>query len=427
MNKLSKRFPIRWRADRQVWEIDARPHGRIQSVRFPGTSGARVRLIERHWAEEIRATIMRDLARGVPEDAALGPYLPRHSKLDQTVTRWLNFMSARVAAGERSPTYLKRLRDFARPKGGQFAHLYHLSIYDIGYGQIEDWIAYLRDEHTPAQSATTIFHATSALRSCLRWHARRSNGQYTAPDFPHVERSDYEPKLFTMEQQEEVLAAIRVAKRGPFLALARLMLRPGEVRALNVGDYDPATRELRCEAAMKGLAAGTATRGRTKTRDRRLLVVPSDLAEWIEEFTPRDVCEFQPGAPLFSNPDAPPSTDRGRWSGFTLSHVWHEASLAAGLESIGLYNGTKHTTATWLRRSGVSLDEIALALGHAAGHRGAGGDKSITALYARPPRVQNATIIHALEQRRAERPERAEASAPPRAPRSVRRRQEGEG
>jgi integrase len=295
-----------------------------------------------------------------------------------------------VKAGERSPTYTRRLRDFSR-SGGPFSLLYGRSIHSIDFGTLEDFAAELREG---GLSPTSVFHVLSSLRTCLRWTAKRSAGTYAAPEFPQLRRGKYEPVTLTPEDQTKVLAAIAIRQRGAFLAMADLMIRPGEARAADVGDYDFRTRELRVEHAMKGETLD-APRRETKGRDERVLSVTSRLADWIEAHVGRED-RLRRNVPLFSNSRAHKVSDR-RWSGSTMRHVWESGCERAGLQRVGLYAGTKHSTATWLRQAGLSLDELGLAMGHAAARRTA-----LTEGYARPPRVANTNIVNVLDRRQAQ-------------------------
>lgn len=98
--------------------------------------------------------------------------------------------------------------------------------------------------------------------------------------------------------------------------------------------------------------------------------------------------------PLFANPNAEGADPR--WPESTLRHVWEAACEAAAGPQVGLYAGTKHSTATWLRRAGLSLDELGLAMGHSWASR----EKQVTAGYARPPRIANATVVQVLDRLR---------------------------
>jgi integrase len=380
------KFPVRFVAAKKVWEVDVRPHGRIRSVTFPG-SLTPMKLLTREMAAEVRRLILADIEKGVPEKVAVSPYLPRESLLEKWVERWLEHLDEQVERGARSPTYTRRLRDFADPKG-QWGSLYGQSIHSIGLNELEGLVRKLRKAKA---SETTIVHVLASLRTCLRWVEERSNGAFVAPKFPQLQRAAFEPAILTREQQAAVLDAIPEEKRGAFLAMADLMIRPGEARGANVGDYDFGSRELQVRHAMKG-SRKDAVRGTTKGRDRRLLVVTARLAEWLEAHVSAEA-RLRRDVPLFANPDA-----RGadpRWPESTLRHVWEAASESAGGPQVGLYVGTKHTTSTWLRRAGLSLDELGLAMGHSWASR----EKQVTEGYARPPRVANETIVRLLDGR----------------------------
>lgn len=372
------KFPVRFLPSVKLWEIDVRPHGRIRSILFPG-SNSPIKLTNQAWAEEVRRTILRDIAKGIPEKVAVSPYLPRESMLESWAARWLEALGRQVEDGDRSPTYTRRLRDFVER---DWKPLYGQSIHSVGLLQLEEFAHELREEH----SATTVVHIMSALRTCLRWVAKRSAGTYSCPEFPELRRGAYEPALLEPEQQHAVLEQIALPYRGIFIALADLMIRPGEARALDVREYDFRAREFEVSHAMQG-PRKDAKRGPTKGRDRRVLVATERLAAWLEEYVSAER-RLRGVGPLFVG-------EEGRWPESTLRHVWEAAALAAGGPEVGLYAGTKHSTATYLRRAGLSLDELGLAMGHSWASR----SKAVTEGYARPPRVANATVVRLLDGR----------------------------
>jgi hypothetical protein len=87
-------------------------------------------------------------------------------------------------------------------------------------------------------SETSVVHVLGALRTCLGFVAEHSD-RFRVPKFPALRRDTREPGLLSPDEQDLVLDAIPVAKRGAFLGLVDLMIRPGEVRALNVEEYEP--------------------------------------------------------------------------------------------------------------------------------------------------------------------------------------------
>ena len=169
------------------------------------------------------------------------------------------------------------------------------------------------------------------------------------PVFPRVPVDEYVPRTTTLEVQDQILAAIPEDRRGAFLA-ARLGVRPGEVRALNVADYDRATRVLTIRAAMKGPISKAPRRG-TKERNVRRLIIDHELAAWIESHV--DPAGALVGAPLFANPTG--RRDGRRWLSNPLREEWNRAALAIGVR-VRIYEGTKHTTATEALRSGRRSD-----------------------------------------------------------------------
>jgi hypothetical protein len=127
-------------------------------------------------------------------------------------------------------------------------------------------------------------------------------------------------------------------------------LRPGEVRALNVGDYRPEDRVLVVAYAMKG-EHSDAPRRSPKKRRWRLDQVETELAAWIAAH--RD--KVFPSEPLFQNPGGR-TADR-RWTGPSLRQAWNAGARAAGIP-VRMYEGTKHSSASAAARRGVRLEVL---------------------------------------------------------------------
>ena len=94
----------------------------------------------------------------------------------------------------------------------------------------------------------------------------------------------------------------------------------------------------------------------TKNEEPKTLPLPDELADWIERWVPKEA--RLRGELLFHNPRT-----GGGWSEAALRRQWYAACQKVGA-SIGLYNGTKHSTATELRRQGIPLDVIQRLCGH---------------------------------------------------------------
>ena len=378
----ARKFPVRRIPSAGVWEVDARPHGRIRSVLFPGSTEA-VKLVTEAMALEVQRIILRDIAKGVPEAAAVAPYLRHAAILRSWVDRWLEHLERLVEIGERSPRYTRRLHDYV----AHWDPLLDMSIYALDYATLEEYAVDLR---TQGMHATTAFHAITTLHTCLRWTAKRLGPSYVPPQFPEMRRGRFEPVLLTPDEQDAVLGRIREDQRGIYLAMCDLMVRPGEARALLVDHYDFAAREIHVCEAIKGPRKGD-PRGATKEHDTRDLRVTERLAAWIDAHTPASARLKRTGE-LFRNPTALDGDHR--WDENTMYGVWVAARDRAGVPAATMYSGTKHSTATWLRGLGLGLDRIGIALGHATPR-----EHRVTEGYAARPRLANGGIAEMLDDR----------------------------
>jgi len=117
-----------------------------------------------------------------------------------------------------------------------------------------------------------------------------------------------------------------------------------------------------------------------RTKARTLPLHP-ELADWIERYVPGE--RRLAGGVLF----VLPTTGRP-WPESSLRRWWYAACDAARVPRVGLYEGTKHSTATNLRREGIGLDVIQAILGQA--------DSRSTEKYAR---LSDQAVLHALVRR----------------------------
>ena len=106
------------------------------------------------------------------------------------------------------------------------------------------------------------------------------------------------------------------------------------------------------------------------------------LREWLDEHVPAQRRLEDPDGPLFWNPDARVG---GLWSETALRRVWYLACDRAGVARVGVYEGTKHSTATHLKSVGVDDRILASIMGHS--------DSRSVQRYAK---VQGATIRRTL-------------------------------
>ncbi|MHC4494135.1 MAG: hypothetical protein ACYTDU_21315 [Planctomycetota bacterium] len=114
--------------------------------------------------------------------------------------------------------------------------------------------------------------------------------------------------------------------------MSDLLIRPGEARVLRVRDWTG--DELRVERAAKDRKTHGMVRGPRRLED--------------------------PDGPLFINPEG----YSGSWSETSLRRTWGKACKDAGVSGVGLYEGTKHSTATYLKGLGADDRLLAAIMGH---------------------------------------------------------------
>ena len=337
---------VRRRPDTGTFYLDFRPYGRLYRHRG-------IPISDESTARKLLGQIQGKVAEGRPLDDVLAEYAPEDSQPNQIsarVTKWLDVKRREMEAGDISPTYLRDLERFAE-SDGYFSWWVGRTIYDINYAALEDWSLAMADR---GLAAKTRSNALGAFRSFVTWLYRREELR-EVPEFPWPKVDEHQPRILRIEEQDAILEAIPENERGIFLALARLGLRPGEARALEVADFRDGW--LTVDKAVKGSAASAPIRG-TKTRKGKRLPVGEVVADWIDKNV--DPNARLRGDPLFVNP----RTGR-RWSHWALRDRWIRAGKAVGIEDVRLYEGTKHTMATDAVRRGVSERALQRFLGHA--------------------------------------------------------------
>jgi len=352
-------------AGAERWIVDLRPNGRITSIPDPVT-GRPVPLTSRMHAEQVLESIRAAFVAGKTIEQACAAFMRNRSPANMVPTRaaaWLARRREDAAAGDISPGYLRELERYVRAPG-YFPWWNDATIWEVSFGALEDWSRAMAAKKLGANTRRKVLQG---FRSFLADLVRRGELD-RVPEFPRIPVDEYLPRTVSLEVQDQILAAIPDDRRGAFLA-ARLGVRPGEARALEVGDYDPPSGTLTIAAAMKGASAG-APRRSTKERNVRRIIVDAELRAWIEAHVAHEGAITR--APLFANPTA--RAGGGRWIASALRREWNRAAEKVGVK-VRMYEGTKHTSATEALRGGRRLEEIQ----HALGHR----DRRSTERYAR--------------------------------------------
>lgn len=176
------------------------------------------------------------------------------------------------------------------------------------------------------------------------------------PSFPAVEVPDAAFRWLGQKDQADLFEKVP-DQHKPIIAFLMLHgCRPGEARALKCKNIDLEHESITIAATFSG---GVYCE-RRKGRGARLLVIPIH-GEMLEYLTDR-VQNSHPEAYLFINPGTGrPYSESMMWK------LWNRVRTAAGLGGdLRLYDACRHSFASQLVNSGVSLFTVSKLLGHSS-------------------------------------------------------------
>lgn len=333
----------------------------------------------------------RDLADILSEFA---PESSGDSDLEMWVGRWIELFEKKVKAGDRQPRTLRDYKRWAGLHAYQSGEVYRTkndradhfhwwsgrSIWEIDAIAIEEWSYWLTERMGP-KSRWNVMAAFHAFLSCL---ANRRRG-FEIPRFEWPQKGEHLPRIISREIQNQVIEAIPEGQRGIYYAMADCLIRPSEARALPLNAWD-GDSQLRVDVAFKERNLKGKIGSRKRLGSGKVLPTTHRLQTWLDSHNPPEHRLQNGNGALFRNPAA--RNAAGRFSESALETGWKKACAKIGVE-VGLYEGTKHCTATYLKSQGVDDRVLAELMGHA--------DIRSVEKYAR---VQSAMILQALSRLR---------------------------
>jgi integrase len=300
-----------------------------------------------------------EVSKGRELADVLSEYVPNcaeEAEISVFVARWLKLFRQKVKAGDRQPRTLHELERWAKKAGRSnwWAWWYGKSIWEIDRGALTEWSYWLADQELGGKTRRNVM---AGFSSFISWLPEVRRG-FELPRIPWPEADRPLPKVLSREVQGVVIEAVPQKQRGIYYALADCLLRPSEARVLRLRDWTG--DELRVERAAKDRKTQGTVRGVKRRGGEKVLPVSPRLADWLEKHVTAEHRIKGPDAPLFLNPEG----HTGWWSETALRRVWYLACDRSGVERIGVYCGTKHSTATALKAAGADDRVLATLMGH---------------------------------------------------------------
>lgn len=178
----------------------------------------------------------------------------------------------------------------------------------------------------------------------------------TVPTFPDV---DYQQKQFIWLNGDDQLHLFNNIQDEHKPIIAFLMLhgcRPGEARALKCKDVNIQNGIVTISATWSGKVY------REKRKGKKSRAVINPIHPEMSEYLTNRVRNNFPESFIFINPN----TER-YYTESALMRVWEQAKSKAGItKELRLYDATRHSFASQLINSGVSLISVSRLLGHSS-------------------------------------------------------------
>lgn len=215
-------------------------------------------------------------------------------------------------------------------------------IRDIRTGDIEDFYFSLSNKLLPNTKKAIM----KELRTLFRY-AKKRHDIKEMPDFPSISIPEKKILWIDEQTQEKILNHIPDNHKDIFLFMFRQGVRPGEVRALRYEDIDRRARTVTIQRTF----SDNDYKEYTKTKNIRILPLDTDVYNMI--CSKDAITGF-----VFTHHEKPYVTNNA------IRKAWNKAVMAAGLEHISMYNGTRHSFASQAVNRGVPLNLIQDFLGH---------------------------------------------------------------
>lgn len=225
----------------------------------------------------------------------------------------------------------------------------NLDVRDIRKKHIVDFKDFLIQK---GLAPKTVKNILDFLKTFLRYCMNELEIINSIPSFPVIEVPEFKFKWLSAEDQVKAYNLIPDHDKPIFAFLMLHGCRPSEARALKCGDVDLSNKVITISRTF----SRRELREKRKGKYAKSVIIPihPEMMPFIAERVKNNL----PSAFLFVNKRGLHYTEN------ELRRIWHKVRSQLGLDGVRLYDATRHSVATQLVNSGVSLIKISKLLGH---------------------------------------------------------------
>lgn len=239
------------------------------------------------------------------------------------------------------------------------------NIKDIGEGELQDLLAFL-PSHLSDKTKKNIFTTLHSLWAWVQKRERKKNPFFIIPEFPAIDYQSEMRQIVDRATQWQILQEVERIAPEPKIYLGCLWLatypkvRPGELINVQEKDFDLPNQTLLIKLNKEKKA-------------KKVDLIDEDVN--LINSLPRGLPELY----FFRHKDGAKFGKKLFWK------YWKKACVNLGVEGVSVYPGTKHSTATFLKKE-LGYQAAKEATGHttdkAFGRYIIGDPNDLRALYA---------------------------------------------
>lgn len=259
-----------------------------------------------------------------------------------------DFLEFKLTGDRIAPSYIRHYRRYI---GIAKEHFGTRDVRDLRKLDIINYQSYVSENYK--FSSKTLKNCLDIFKAFLRYVKGDLELLTTVPSFPEISVPEPKTTWLTPETQKVVFSYVPDVDK-PIIAFLMLSgCRPGEARALKCRDIDLERKLITISATF----SDTVYRQKRKGQGAKAATIPihPEMVEYIKHRVEGNL----PEAYVFVN-------ERGRYySESSLQRMWSAVREKAGLDkSVRLYDAARHSFASQLINSGVSIYNVSRLLGH---------------------------------------------------------------